>query len=724
MGAIERLAVPSIESAPVDIAGRTEQIRTRPPAEVESNNALRARQQFLRESLGQAKGDATFERVINGNELQPITYLVRGAIAARAVARIELSQFGKLLGYGTGFLIAPQVLITNNHVLPTIASAAAALTQFSFEVNLDDAPTGPLNFRTDTSKLFHTSVELDFSVVAIEPTSDGGPIRLGDFGCLPLLDTVGKAAEGEWLTIIQHPEGGRKQICVRDNRLIKRGDDVLWYSTDTSPGSSGSPVFNNDWYVVALHHKGIPEEKNGVTQTVDGTDFDPATMPDSRVKWIANEGVRASRIVENLKKALPDHPLLLPLYASTPASARISESRKPYNSFPVSPNTPVLPKEATTVTDDRPAAFPLEVKLQVYADGRVTQVSSRPLGSAESMSIGDMEAKKPPKKPSKIDAPFDSDYSKRAGFDTDFLGTGAKSVSFPKLDEALQAVAAPLLKPQGANKNILHYNNYSVVMHAERRLAIYSAANVSFAHRYEMGRPPDVWRRDPRILAKYQIEGWYYLSNQFDRGHLTRREDLEYGPKPVVALQSAADTCHFTNCTPQHARFNQNKEIWQGIERYILEESIYNGHVNANIFTGPVLDEGDPLYKDIQYPEQFWKVVTALDGDGKMFATAYIASQADVIAQYGIEVTAAPFGAYKTYQTKIAEIERLTGLTFWCGAGGKTELRSCDPLETAPVSKKARRRRINATESAEAGGVALPAGYFEISDLDDIHLPE
>jgi endonuclease G len=718
MGAIERLAVRSIEAATVDIAGRAEEIRSSRPTDVETSNALQSRHHFLRESLGPSKGDATFERVINGNELQPITYLERGAIAARAVARIELSEFGKLAGYGTGFLIAPQVLITNNHVLPTAAKAASALAQFSFELNLDDAPTGPINFRTNTGRLFYTSVELDFSVVAIEANSDGGSTQLGGFGCLPLLDTVGKAAEGEWLTIIQHPDGGRKQICVRDNQFIKRGDDVLWYSTDTLPGSSGSPVFNNDWYVVALHHKGIPEEKNGITQTVDGIDYDPATMADSRVKWIANEGVRASRIVESLKKALPDHPLLLPLYAATPQSARIAESRKSSHSFPVAP------KETSTVTDDRTAPFPLEVKLQVFADGRVTQVSSRPLGSTESMAISEMEAAKKAKKPAKFDVPFDSDYSKRAGFNAEFLGTGAKSVSLPKLDDALQAVTAPLLKPQGANKNILHYNNYSVVMHAKRRLAIYSAANVSFAHRFELSRPPDVWRRDPRILAEYQLEGWYYAANQFDRGHLTRREDLEFGPKPVVALQSAADTCHWSNCTPQHARFNQNKEIWQGIERYILEESIYNGHVNAQIFTGPVLDDGDPEYKKISYPVQFWKVVAALDGAGKLFATAYIASQADVIAQYGIEVVGAPFGAYKTYQTKITEIERLTGLTFWCGPSGKTELSSCDPLNKAPVAGRGRRRRISDTESVGAGGGVLPPGYYEIADLDDIHLPE
>ena len=112
-------------------------------------------------------------------------------------------------------------------------------------------------------------------MVAIAPTSETQTTALSDYGCLPLLDFVGKAAAGEWLTIIQHPDGERKQLCVRENQLFKRGNDVLWYSTDTKPGSSGSPVFNNDWYVVALHHKGVAEQKNGVAQTVDGQDYEP-----------------------------------------------------------------------------------------------------------------------------------------------------------------------------------------------------------------------------------------------------------------------------------------------------------------------------------------------------------------------------------------------------------------------------------------------------------------
>jgi endonuclease G len=280
----------------------------------------------------------------------------------------------------------------------------------------------------------------------------------------------------------------------------------------------------------------------------------------------------------------------------------------------------------------------------------------------------------------------------------------------------LAAEAEPLLVPGSKNKCVLHYHNFSNVMHAKRRFAIYSAANVSFAQRYDMSRPEDVWRRDPRIRLDVQVENSYYVSNNFDRGHLTRREDLEFGPSPQDALASAADTCHWTNCTPQHSQFNQNKEVWQGIERHLLENAIVKNHFNAQVFTGPVFDEGDPEYRRIQYPQQYWKVVAALDASGKLFATAYILSQVDIIDQFGIEAEV-PFGPYKTYQVKISEVERLTGLKFSYTEQGKAKapLRERDPLESPP--KPGRRRRVRRMESMVIGAAS---DYLEIADLDDI----
>ena len=49
---------------------------------------------------------------------------------------------------------------------------------------------------------------------------------------------------GQWVNIIQHPNGERKQLALRQNNIIDMLDDFLQYETDTAPGSSGSPTFS------------------------------------------------------------------------------------------------------------------------------------------------------------------------------------------------------------------------------------------------------------------------------------------------------------------------------------------------------------------------------------------------------------------------------------------------------------------------------------------------
>ena len=157
----------------------------------------------------------------------------------------------------------------------------------------------------------------------------------------------------------------------------------------------------------------------------------------------------------------------------------------------------------------------VSVSLRLDADGSVSVQSRRSARASRGGRPAPEAAKK--KKPV-IEAPFDSDYSTRKGFNVDLLGAGAKRVNFPTLSPSLQSAASKLLSPIGSNDTILHYNNYSVVMHAERRFAIYTAANVSFDNRFEMSRPADNWRLDPRIKAEHQITNFYYRNNQFDRG--------------------------------------------------------------------------------------------------------------------------------------------------------------------------------------------------------------
>ena len=115
---LEQVEKAKARSAGLDLEQLAKYSRDKPPADLCTPKQLADRAAFLRESLGGEKDSAiVFERIINGSEIQDVNYLPRGARAAKAVARVVMrDSSGRLRGYGSGFLIAPRVLITNNQI--------------------------------------------------------------------------------------------------------------------------------------------------------------------------------------------------------------------------------------------------------------------------------------------------------------------------------------------------------------------------------------------------------------------------------------------------------------------------------------------------------------------------------------------------------------------------------------------------------------------------------
>lgn len=359
----------------------------------------------------------------------------------------------------------------------------------------------------------------------------------------------------------------------------------------------------------------------------------------------------------------------------------------------------------------------ISVTLNIAPDGTVSLHQATPFDP-----ITLAGANKPAERPPKYDAPFDNDYARRPGYRPAFLGEAHPAVLLPRMAPELAERAARLREPaEGADPYELRYHNFSVAMHAARRLAIYSAANVSAGQRFQMGRPSDQWRLDPRIDDEVQLGNFYYASNRFDRGHLTRREDLEFGATPTAALQSAADTCHWTNCAPQQERFNQGKELWQGLERYVLEEGVRRHQLNIQVFTGPIFEDDDPVYErfpEIQYPLRFWKVIAAPMPDGALSVTGYILDQSGMITQHGIEGVR-PFGDFNSFQVPVKEIEVLTGLRFEAeGSDGQpVALHSFDPLEAS-----APRRTLRAAPPAGPLPRHWSERFVPLAQFEDIVL--
>ncbi|MEF2279095.1 endonuclease [Deinococcus sp. YIM 134068] len=305
------------------------------------------------------------ERLLGRNDLLGVAYLDLARSAARAVGRVVLrGASGRTVGYGTGWLCGPHTLLTNQHVLEDAQDARTAVVEFDYELRADGTPSRSVTLSLDPDTLFLTSEALDYALVAVQ--GDTSP-----FGWLPLIGTTGKVLVGEALSIVQHPGGEPKQVALRENRLVDLLPDFLHYETDTAPGSSGSPVFNDAWEVVALHHSGVPRtDGQGRTLRRDGQPARPGD-PDTVIDWIANEGVRVSRIVEDLRTR-PDavgNPLVAGVLAA---------NRPPVVGAPSVQPSPSSPTEAARVLDlgtltpgaDGAVSLPVTLRLRVGGEAK------------------------------------------------------------------------------------------------------------------------------------------------------------------------------------------------------------------------------------------------------------------------------------------------------------------------------------------------------------------
>ena len=255
----------------------------------------------LRETLIEPDDALGLERILGLNDLLHMNYLSRGLRAGRSVCRIHINRpNGRPEGFGTGFLVTPTLLLTNQHVLPNETFAQRSFCEFGYELDEDFNPPNPQFFGLSPERFFYNDKDLDFALVAVQPLSRTG-VALSDFGFLRLTEKSGKALAGEMVSLIQHPGGAHKHIAIRNNRILNRFDTFIHYGADTEPGSSGSPVFNDQWDVVALHHAGVPKRNsNGKLLKKDGRIWQAGDL-ESDIVWIANEGIRISSIFAHLK---------------------------------------------------------------------------------------------------------------------------------------------------------------------------------------------------------------------------------------------------------------------------------------------------------------------------------------------------------------------------------------------------------------------------------------
>jgi endonuclease G len=591
--------------------------------------------------------------------------------AGRPVARVvELRGQGvQPVGFGTSFLVTPQLLLTNHHVFPSIADTVGTGANFLYEQSDRGLENGVI-FEIDAGAFYLSDEKLDFALVGVKPRSADGR-SIDEFGVVTLIEATPKILIGQRVNIIQHPDGGPKQYATTQNRLIDLLEDgFLHYETDTLEGSSGSPAFSENWELVGLHHAAIPKMRDGKVIATDGSLWVDG-MGDDKIHWIANEGIRVSSLLKHLNGVRLDNQaqaaLLTDLLRTTsdPADEVLQViAQGTAQGEPQSGNVTALDRYAGGAMPNNTFNISGPVTINIGAHAAEGAIAAKGAVIVEKAIR------------------FDRNYDNREGYDPDFLGSGL-TVPVPAVDAARDG---DILKDRAGRPLVLKYNHFELVMHEKRRLQMWSAVNVDYdpdlkgdLNRKEFGT--DKWIPDPRIPERLQIfdSEFYAPAGNIDRGHIVRREDNAWGDTDQEVEFSNSDTFHWTNCTPQHEAFNQSapgkndpryigmKGLWGDFENYIQQN--LKDDTKACILAGPVLDAKDPAADfgagRIQYPLRFWKVIAVpikKNGAKKLRTFGFVLSQRTVVRKFGIEVFRP--GRFEKYQMSLAEITKISGVTF------------------------------------------------------------
>lgn len=223
--------------------------------------------------------EPSLEKLTRGEStLLPISFLEKGIVRSKAVVKLVTDE-----SLGTGIIIQNGYLLTNNHVIDSIETAASTEVQLNYQKSFTGRMLPYVSKYLDpyAENGFATSVENDWTVVKIKDyTAEDENI----YGSVKLANTT--VIKNDFVNIIQHPGGEAKQIALYHNVVVACDAERIQYLTDTQPGSSGAPVFNSNWDVVALHHAGGEIKVRG-TQKVE----------------LLNEGININLVLQEIVNA-------------------------------------------------------------------------------------------------------------------------------------------------------------------------------------------------------------------------------------------------------------------------------------------------------------------------------------------------------------------------------------------------------------------------------------
>lgn len=229
---------------------------------------------------GQETAEKVLEKIIGENTLRSIAFLSQGLVIARSVVHINVNDPQNFESWtGSGFLVTSDLLLTCHHVLPRSDLLPTTVFRFNYEENFKGEAQPIQEYRAKVNGIYHANGDkfMDYAFVQLEIPSNHS------WGYLPLRSNA-PIRRDDRVNIIQHPAGQPKKISFQNNYVEAIGGNVIQYVTSTLGGSSGSPVCNDNWEVVALHHAG------GMIQDPGGT----------QRRYFRNEGIQIGKILSDM----------------------------------------------------------------------------------------------------------------------------------------------------------------------------------------------------------------------------------------------------------------------------------------------------------------------------------------------------------------------------------------------------------------------------------------
>jgi hypothetical protein len=211
-----------------------------------------------------------FELTIDSRDnTVPYSFLEAGLKSTSGVARVRVPSYENgialnttdgdpIIYLATGWLAAPDLVITNYHVIgaidhgkpepsPSDLQLQALNTKMEFDYDFYDARTTP----RDVISLDAYDKDLDYALLRLSKPLDCAPLRILN----KRTDVLPSAYVA--VNVIQHPYGGPKRVALRNNLIYDCNFPKLRYFSGTALGSSGAPLFDDSWQVIALHRASL-----------------------------------------------------------------------------------------------------------------------------------------------------------------------------------------------------------------------------------------------------------------------------------------------------------------------------------------------------------------------------------------------------------------------------------------------------------------------------------